>query len=244
MRRAIFLHQFRMLLRPGRLVGLGVLAGVPGIVTLVVGSTGGGISPEDAIGIVAAVGATTFPIAALILAGATLRDERDDGTMPYLYLTPIRRSGLSALSIGAAVAATSLVGISAAGFVLAAGLVVGADPAAGLAAFPLYLLSAVGYSALFVPVGYLIPRVILTGLGYVIVWEQIVARLVTGVANTSVWRFGLSVYADLVPAGSVELSDALGPVAPGSGGGGAKILAVVVIGWAALTWALHRRDAI
>lgn len=241
---ALFRHQFRMLLRPGRLVGLVLLAGVPGVITLIVGSAGGGMGPDEAVGMVAAVGATTFPIAALILAGATLRDEKDDGTLPYLYLTPITRPAMALSSIGAAVAATGLVGLAAAALALLAALAVGADLVVGLAAIPLYLAAAVGYSALFVPVGYLIPRVILTGLGYVIVWEQIVARLVTGVANTSVWRFGLSVYADLVDVSGPELSDSLGPVTPGAGGGIAKVVAVLALGWAALTWSLHRRDAL
>jgi hypothetical protein len=122
--------------------------------------------------------------------------------------------------------------------------VVGAGVGVGLAAVPTYLAAAVGYSAVFVPAGYLIPRVVLVGLGYVVVWEQIVARLVTGVANTSVWRFALSIYAELVPRGGAELDGALGPVTPGAGGGLAKVAVVVALGVGALTWALRRRDAL
>jgi len=241
---ALFRHQLRKLLRRGRLIGLGLLAAVPALVIFVVGSATGSVSNQELVGIVATVGATTFPIAALILAGATLRDEKDDGTLAYLYLAPIPRPIMALTSIGAAVAATALVGLGAAALVLVAGLAVGADLAVGLATFPLYLVTAVGYSALFVPVGYLIPRVILTGLGYVIVWEQIVARLVTGVANTSVWRFGLSIYSDIIEGGGNELTLALGPVTPGTWGGITKVAAVLTIGWSALTYSLHRRDAL
>jgi hypothetical protein len=96
---------------------------------------------------------------------------------------------------------------------------------------------------MFVPLGYLLPRIVLIGLAYVILWEQVIARLVTGVANTSVWRFALSIYADI--AGDREFfSEGLGPVAPGAWGGVAKIGVVVVLGVGLLTWALRRRDAV
>ena len=39
-------------------------------------------------------------------------------------------------------------------------------------------------------------------------------------------------------------TESLGPVAPGVGGGVAKIAAVVALGLAVLTWALKRRDAL
>lgn len=239
----LFAHQFRMLMRPGRMLGLTLLVAVPGIVLLVVGLAEEP-NASDAAGGVAAIGSTTFPIAALILAAATLRNERDEGTLPYLYLTPMRRTVLASTSIVAAIAATAVLGLLAAGMVLISGMIVGIGPAVGIATIPTFLAAAVGYSAVFVPAGYLVPRVILVGLAYVIVWEQIVARLVTGVANTSVWRFALSIYADLVDTGGAELGEALGPVAPGTWGGVAKIAVVAVAGASALTWTLRSRDAL
>lgn len=239
---ALFRHHLRMLTRPGRLLLTMALAALPGLIIFISGSTDPSLVRE-APGIVANVGAATFPIAALILAAATLRDERDDGTLPYLYITPITRPAMAATSIAAGVTVTALTGLVAAGSVALGGTLVGADLSFGLAAAPAYLVAALGYAPLFVPAGYLIPRVILVGLGYVILWEQIVARLVTGVANTSVWRFSLSVYADLVPSGNEELSSALGPVAVGGGGGLAKVLVVAALGWLLLAWALRRRDA-
>lgn len=239
----LFRHAFRMLMRPGRLIGLVALAAVPGIVLLIVGLATD-TSRADAAGAVAAIGSTTFPIAALILAAATLRDERDEGTLPYLYLTPIGRPVIATTSIAAAMAATSVVGLAAAAVVAVSGAVVGVGAGIGLATAPTYLGASLGYSAVFVTAGYLVPRVVLVGLAYVIVWEQIVARLVSGVANTSIWRFALSVYADLVGEGGAELDEALGPVTAGAGGGVAKLLVVAAIGVAVLTWALRRRDAV
>lgn len=239
---ALFRHHVRMLSRPWRLFLTTLLAVTPAGV-LLVGGLADDQPPTDVAGLVANIGARTFPIVALILASSTLRDERDDGTLPYLYMTPIPRPMMAVASIAAGVTVTALVGTLTAAAVTVASALVGADIGFGIAAFPAYIVAALGYAPLFVPAGYLVPRVILVGLGYVILWEQIVAYLVTGVANTSIWRFALSVYADLVPAGDNDLSEALGPVAPGAGGGVAKVAVVAVAGWLLLTWALRRRDA-
>ncbi|HJR91282.1 MAG TPA: hypothetical protein VJ938_02435, partial [Acidimicrobiia bacterium] len=153
---ALLDHQLRSLMRRGRLIGLLLLALVPALILLVVGLAEGTAGPlvEE---IVANVGATTFPIAALILAAATLRDERDAGTLPYLYLKPIGRLQLAWMSILAAAIATAALGAVAVVGLLGATAVVGADVGAAIAGLPLYLAAAVGYSALFVPLGYLIP---------------------------------------------------------------------------------------
>lgn len=240
---ALLGHQVRMLMRPRRFLGLALLAGVPGIVLAVIGAT-----EEAGPGVVgdatANLGAATFPIASLVLAAATLREERDEGTLPYLYLKPIGRLSMAAASWAAAALATMALGAVAWGAVVVASGLLGAGMEEALAAGSLFLPAALGYSALFVPLGYLVPRVVLTGLAYVIVWEQIIARLVTGVANTSVWRFALSIYADLVPGAGGGMAPALGPVEPGVWGGAAKLAVTAVLGVALLTWALKRRDAV
>lgn len=238
---SLFAHQFRSLLRRRRLAGLLLLVLVPALILLAVGLAGdatGDLVAET----IADGGAATFPIAALILAAATLRDERDGGTLPYVFLKPIERTTLAVTSVLAASAATGLLGLAAGATLLGATAVIGGDTSVAAAAVPLYVGAAAGYSALFVPLGYLLPRVVLIGLGYVILWEQVVARLVTGVANTSIWRFALSIYADLI--GGDSLAEALGPVAPGLGGGVAKLVLVLALGLALLVWALRRRDAV
>jgi ABC-2 type transport system permease protein len=235
-------HQFRTLLRRGRLIGLLLLAIVPAVIVLVVGLAEGP-NPDLVADGVAGLASTTFPIAALILAAATLRDERDAGTLPYIYLKPISRFGLAVTSVVAAASATAVLGLTSAAALVGSAAVVGADMGAATASIPLYLAVAVGYSAMFVPLGYLLPRIVLIGLAYVILWEQVIARLVTGVANTSVWRFALSIYADIVGDQDL-LSEALGPVAPGAWGGVAKIGVVVTLGVGLLTWTLRWRDAV
>src|SRR5690606_38079192 len=95
---ALYRHHVRSLTRPGRLLLTTLLALIPAGIVLVSGLAGGG-SDDVTAGVVANVGATSFPIAVLILASATLRDERDDGTLPYLYLAPITRPAMAGVSI-------------------------------------------------------------------------------------------------------------------------------------------------
>lgn len=239
----LFRHHVRMLARPLRLTMVTLLAALPAVIVLVAGLTEGMVG-DEVTAVVSGIGSTTFPIAALLLSAATLRDERDDGTLPYIYVTPIERGTLAATSIAAGTVVTALVGLAAAFLVVGAAAVIGVDLSSGWAALPAFVVAAAGYGPLFVAAGYLVPRVILVGLAYVIIWEQIVARLVPGVANTSVWRFAMSVYADLVPGTNEALRQNLGPVAPGVGGGVLKVAIVGLLGWVLLTWALRRRDAL
>jgi hypothetical protein len=109
----------------------------------------------------------------------------------------------------------------------------------------LYAALAFGYAAIFVPLGYLVPRSLLVGLGYVIVGESILASVVTGVAQFSIFRIALSIYADIATVFDTQgAGDVLGPVTAGVGGGVVKLLAVMAVGIGALTWALRQRDAL
>jgi ABC-2 type transport system permease protein len=125
---------------------------------------------------------------------------------------------------------------------LAMGILTGswglAIPALGL-----YAAAAIGYTAVFVPLGYLFTRAVLVGLAYVFVWEGIITSFVTGLSASSVWRTAMSIYADILVLPEDALGT-LGPVAPGVGGGVLKLAGTVLVGVTALTWALRKRDAL
>jgi hypothetical protein len=108
----------------------------------------------------------------------------------------------------------------------------------------LFLAAGVGYAAIFVPLGYLVPRALLVGLGYILVLETILAFAVEGLAQFSIWRISLSIYAGLEEGFGEFAAQAMTPVTPGVGGGVAKLAAVLVVGLVVLTWALRRRDAL
>jgi ABC-2 type transport system permease protein len=237
-------HVFGQLARRKRLFGLTALASVPGLVAWI---AGGGESAADKLDIydivVATASGATLSIAVLVLGAAAMRDERDAGTLPFLYMAPIPRWWFATATWIAAsgVAVVVAVGGWLIGWI---GLGIGSgDWGYALASLPAYVTAAIGYSAIFIPIGYLFSRAILVGLAYVFIWEGILTTLVSGIAASSVWKTALSVFADIRELPRDAL-DALGPVLPGVGGAVAKLVGVVVVSLAVFTWALRTRDAL
>ncbi len=237
-------HVFGQLARGRRLLGLTLLASVPGLVAWI---AGGGESDVEKLEIydiiVSTVSGATLSIAVLVLGAAAMRDERDAGTLPFLYLSPIPRWRF-ALATWLGASGVAIV-VAAGGWLVGwLGLGIGSgDWGHALASLPAYLAGAIGYSAIFIPVGYLFSRAILVGLAYVFIWEGILTTLISGIAASSVWKTALSIFADLRELPRDAL-DALGPVLPGAGGGAAKLVGVVLVSLAIFTWALRTKDAL
>lgn len=238
------MHLYRRLMQRGRVFWLVLLASVPG---LIYGIAGIDLSPDDLseafIGIMLSVG-FTYAIAALILTVSTLRDERDAGTLPYIYMRPIPRVSLAVSSLLAGILAAGTIAVGGWLATVLAGLIHGADMSVVIPGAALLLAAAVGYAAVFVPVGYLFSRSVLVGLGYLILVELALSGLVSGLAQLSIWRIAASIYVDMVDTTGLPVEEALGAVAPGVGGGVVKLGVVLVLGLTVLTWALRKRDAL
>jgi ABC-type transport system involved in multi-copper enzyme maturation permease subunit len=235
-------HLYRRLMRRGRVFWLVLLASVPGLIIAVAGIDAGDL--DDAIvGIMLSVG-FTYAIAALILTVSTLRDERDSGTLPYIYMRPMSRLSIAVSSILAGVMAAATIAVGGWLTTVLAGLAHGADMSVLLPGAAMFLAAAVGYASVFVPVGYLFSRSVLVGLGYLILVELALSGLVSGLAQLSIWRIAGSIYVDLLGDKGADIPDELLTVAPGVGGGVAKLAVVLVLGTTVLTWALRRRDAL
>lgn len=237
-------HLYRRLMRRGRVIALIALSSVPALVYWLVGFDGeaGGLT-ELYTDILATVG-YTFVVAALILTAATLRDEKDGGTLPYIYMRPISRPWFAAQSIIAGSVAAIVIGVGGWLATVLASIAVGNGVGPTIPALSLFVAAAIGYAAVFVPLGYLAPRSLLIGLGYIIVWETILANVVTGLAQFSIWRISLSIYAGMEDDFGQVATDTLGPVTAGVGGGVAKLAAVLLLGFGVLMWTLRRRDAL
>jgi hypothetical protein len=67
---------------------------------------------------------------------------------------------------------------------------------------------------------------------------------VEGLAQLSIWRISLSIYAGVEEGFGEFAEQAMIPVTAGIGGGAAKLGAVLLVGLVVLTWALRRRDAL
>jgi ABC-2 type transport system permease protein len=236
------MHLYRRLMRRGRVFWLVLLASVPGLIIAIAGIDAGDL--DDAIvGIMLSVG-FTYAIAALILTVSTLRDERDAGTLPYIYMRPMSRLSIAVSSILAGVMAAATIAVGGWLVSVLAGLAHGADMSVLLPGAAMFLAAGLGYAAVFVPVGYLFSRSVLVGLGYLILVELALSGLVSGLAQLSIWRIAGSIYVDLLGEHGSDIPDELLTVAPGVGGGLAKLAVVLVLGTFVLTWALRRRDAL
>jgi ABC-2 type transport system permease protein len=237
-------HLFRRLIRGRRMLGMVALASVSGLVawvSLAGAPTGEGerIFQE----ITATIPAATLSIAVLFLSTAALRDERDGGTLPFLFVTPVPRLTF-AVSAWLAAAAASLLVALAGWFVafMATGAILGAWTVA-FPALATYVAAALAYSAIFMPLGYLFSRSLLVGLAYVFVWEGILTTFVTGLGASSVWRVAMAIYGDLTEL-SRDAADVLGTVRPGVGGSVVTIGTLIVAGIGVLVWAMRARDAV
>jgi ABC-type transport system involved in multi-copper enzyme maturation permease subunit len=239
------IHLYRRVLRRGRLIGLLALSSIPALAYWL---TALNAEPDEAELIYSTIIATagfSYAIAVLILTVATLREERDAGTLPYIYMRPISRTFMAASSIAAGMAAALTLALGGWLATFVAALAVGVSPSVTVPGLVQFAAAGIGYAAIFVPLGYLVPRSVLVGLGYIIVVESILAAVVSGLAQISIWRVGLSIFSDVTPYwDQLNAGDMLGPVTPGVGGGLIKLAVIMVIGLATLTWALKRRDAL
>lgn len=238
-------HLYFRMMRKGRVLALLALSSVPALVYWLAGFDASDPELDVLYSDVLATAGFSYSIAALILTVATLREERDGGTLPYIYMRPMSRLNIAVASMAAGVGAALTIGLGGWLTTVISVALVGADVTQTLAGLTLFAGAGLGYAAIFVPLGYLVPRSLLVGLGYVIVVESILAAVVTGLAQFSIFRIALSIYADLAsvfdPQGA---GDVLGPVTPGVGGGLVKLAAVMLAGVSVLTWALRRRDAL
>ena len=237
-------HLYRRLMRKWRVIGLIALASVPGFVYWLAAFDAHEGQLAGLYSDIIAIAGYSFAIAALILTVATLREERDAGTLPYIYMRPMSRMSLAISSMLAAIAAVMTIALGGWLTTALATVAVGADLSIALPGLALFVAAGIGYAAVFVPLGYLVPRSLLVGLGYIIVIETILAFAVPGLAQFSIWRIALSIYADLAPVFGAEAAEALGPVNAGVGGGVAKIAGTLLAGLLVLTWALRKRDAL
>lgn len=241
---ALFGHLLSRTLRGKRFLGTSALAAVGGIAAWV---SMAGLDTDDSVGVyqvvTASVPAATLSIALLILATATLRDERDGGTLPYIFVTP-----MSAATFAGSATAASLVAALTVALIgwlpgwIGSWIMTGSATVA-VPALALYAAAAVGYSAVFVPLGYLFDRTLIIGLAYIFVWEGILATAVSGIAASSIWRIAMSAYADIDQLHPDAL-DVLRSVEPGRWGAATTLLILTGMGAMVLTWAVRSRDAV
>lgn len=185
-----------------------------------------------------------LPILALVTATAALGDERHSHTLPYLTTKPVPRWSIAAAGWGAAVAVSTMIGAIGVGSAWAVTLVRTGDSSVAWPALVGTIITVVGYAAVFVPLGLLAKQATLIGLGFVLIWEGVIASAGRTLAVASLWRTGLSGHVALAGEVPTDLVESLGNLTPGAGGALAKAGALAVASLALTTWLLRKRDLV
>jgi ABC-2 type transport system permease protein len=152
---------------------------------------------------------TLMPLVALLFGTGAIGSELDDGTAVYLLAKPVSRWTILLTKLAVAAACSIvltcvpifLAGLLSAGG-LGDGLVIGFTVAAAV--------GSVLYCALFVFLSLVTTRALVVGLGYVLVWEGILAGLFAGTRTFSVRQYSLTVAEALADVPSTVLDAPLG----------------------------------
>ena len=154
---------------------------------------------------------TILPLATVILATNALGNEIEDRTMVYLVLKPVRRSRIILEKYAAVVQSTWLALIL--GMIIAwvmsvqGGMIDNVDvlAAAVLAA----LVGVLAYGAAFLALSLIVPRALIAGIIYILIWESLLARLIPGARLLSIQHWVQSIYGRLLADPTIQVTDAM-----------------------------------
>ncbi len=198
----------------------------------------GGDSPVEFLAILYAdiVAPTILPLAILVLATNALGNELEDRTMVYLVLKPLSRLRI-VLEKYAAVAITATIMLWLG--TLLTFLVAMRGEAAGnidmlVAIWLSVLFAVIGYGALFLMISLLVPRALLAGILYSLLWETTFSRFIPGIRTFSIRHYVQSIYARVFdnPLADIDDPTRLVPAI-------LTLLVVAAIALAIATWRLR-----
>ena len=153
--------------------------------------------------------AVVLPVTALIVGTGVLGSEVDDGTIVHILTKPLPRRDIILAKLGVAVGITTvttavplfIAGALADSVRLGVALAIGAT------------VGAFAYSALFLLLSLLTRRPVLLGLAYILVWEGLLGRFVSGTRVLSIEQYVISISDRIAPTdllnGKVSLTLAI-----------------------------------
>jgi ABC-2 type transport system permease protein len=219
-----------------RVVALASL--LPALFSLIYWMDSGGTTPRAFMnGIFAEfIAPTILPLITLVLATNAIGNEIEDRTMVYVVLKPISRLRIVLEKYAAAVVTAMILLLE--GLLLTYLLAMrgnapnNVDQLLAMAVGTAF--GVIAYGALFLVVSLIVPRALLAGFLYSLLWETTFARFIPGVRLVSVRHFVLSIYGHLVDTPSFLIGDAsrLIPAV-------LTLLIVTAIGLAIATWRLR-----
>ncbi len=224
----------RQIVTRGRLVAMGLLGVAVVLLGWAIGSADTDTDPlETAVSIVTNVGFTiVVPVVSLVFAAGVLGDTREDGTLVYLWLRPLRRAPIV---LGAYAAALTVIAPLTVVPVVSMAAVLDAGGGLVRATLIASLVGVVAYAALFLLLGLLLKNAVVWGLAYILLWEGIAAGLGTAPSRLAIRGYTRSILTDRtgIELELTDLSQVWGVVIP---------LLVAAVALALATWRLSRLD--
>ena len=144
--------------------------------------------------------AVMLPVLTLIVGTGVLGSEVDDGTIVHILTKPLPRRDiiLAKFLVAAGVSA-----VSSAVPLFVAGVL--ADSARfGVALAVAAVVGACAYSALFLVLSLISRRPVLFGLAYILVWEGLLGRFVSGTRVLSIEQYVITIADKIAPTGILE----------------------------------------
>ncbi|MEU4425265.1 ABC transporter permease [Actinoplanes sp. NPDC024001] len=139
--------------------------------------------------------AVMLPVIALIVGTGVLGSEVDDGTLVHILTKPLARRDIILAKFGVAVVTTA---VTTAVPLFVVGLMAGSAEL-GTALAVAAAAGAVAYSALFVLLSLLTRRPVLLGLVYILVWEGLLGRFLSGTRVLSIEQYVITIADKLSP---------------------------------------------
>lgn len=215
-----------------RVLGMSAAGAVLVVVALVVAARTMS-SAATATAVVDGIGLSLLvPAAALIFGTAALGDPIDDRTLVYLWLRPVERERIVLGAVVAALGASVPLGVAP---VAAVAWITSRNTAITVAATVAALLAAVSSTSLFVLLGSITQRALAWGIGYILVYEQFIARGGSGLGFLSVHSHAVSI---LARRSGVDMTADYFSV----GTSVVALSAFSVLALAAASWRLHRLE--
>jgi ABC-2 type transport system permease protein len=153
--------------------------------------------------------AVVLPVVALIVGTGVLGSEVDDGTIVHILTKPMPRRDIVLAKLGVAIVVTAIT--SAVPLFVAGWLADSVDLGLGLAAGA--VVGACAYSAFFLLLSLLTRRPVLLGLVYILVWEGLLGRFVSGTRVLSIEQYVITITDRIAPTdlltGQVSLTTAV-----------------------------------
>lgn len=195
----------RQLVTRARIAALLLVGAATAAIAIAVGASDSRRDPiETGVQLISSLHFTLLvPIIALVFATAALGDMREDGTLVYLWLRPMDRWPVA---VGAWLASITLsLPLTIVPLVISS---VAVDGGSDLVAATVLagVVGVVAYSALFVLLGLLLKNSIVWGLGYIMIWEGLIAAFGSFAAKLAIRGYTRSILTSITDV-DLDLGD-------------------------------------